>query len=255
MLRKSSTIDRRTARIDGYTVPYIVRRHARANSMRLQVTPFDGVVVTLPLRLPRYVNPDIFVRENGAWVLTKLREIGRTPDREGRSNKALRSGSTIKYRGNVVRVVSERLSVSAPHVVFNQQAGALSVYLPIDSEQSLNDVVREWLQQQATKKILAVAHAEARRIGVRFRKISIRGQKTKWGSCNAQGDLTFNWRLILFPPSILRYVVIHELCHLRHFDHSLRFWKTVMRYMPEYRRAVDWLRREGMDARNLLVDL
>ncbi len=246
---------RKAAEINGQRVVYTVRRHPRAKYLRLQVNPFDGVVVTMPARLPLYVSTDKFVREHGDWILAKLQEYGRKSAWDSRGEATLRSGESIRFRGRNYRLMVERLAVSAPHVVLNQQVGVISVYLPRSSEFQLHPVLKQWLAKQAAEQIKSVALEEAARMGVRFRRISIREQRTKWGSCTEEGNLSFNWRLILFPPRVLRYVVIHELCHLRHFDHSIRFWRMVARYMPEYRSAVDWLKKEGLNARNLVVEL
>lgn len=81
--------------------------------------------------------------------------------------------------------------------------------------------------------------------GGSFGRISIRGQKTRWGSCSAKGTLSFNWRLMLAPPAVLDYVVVHELCHLTHMDHSKDFWALVERVCPDYRTHRKWLKEHG----------
>ena len=245
-------ITQKATEIAGEHVTYMVRRHPRAKHLRLQVNPFDGVVVTMPARLPLYVNTDKFVREHGKWVLSKLQEYGRLGVE---SKQGLRSGSTIFFRGRRYRLLVERLAVTAPHIVLNSKASVISIYLPRFQEYQLAPTLKAWLRKQASHQIKSIAFEEAMRLEVRFNRISTREQKTKWGSCTEEGNLSFNWRLILFPPHVLRYVVIHELCHLRHFDHSIRFWRMVAHYMPEYRSAVDWLSTEGMNAQNLAVDL
>ena len=253
--KKKIIITRKVTDINGQKVVYRVRRHPRAKYMRLQVNPFDGVIVTMPARLPLYVNTDKFVREHGDWILAKLREYGRKSTWDSRGEATLRSGGTIQFRGKRMRLIVERLAVSAPHIILNQQVGVISIYLPRSPEFQLQPVLKSWLRRQAAEQIKGVVLEEARRIGVRFHKVSIREQRTKWGSCTEHGNLSFNWRLIFFPPRVLRYVVIHELCHLRHFDHSIRFWRTVAEYMPDYRDAVAWLKTEGLNARNLVVEL
>ena len=80
------------------------------------------------------------------------------------------------------------------------------------------------------------------RMGVRYGRITVKDQKTLWGSCTRAGDLNFNWRLTLAPAPVLDYVVIHELCHLLEMNHSRRFWALVSRWCPEYRRHRRWLR-------------
>ncbi len=81
--------------------------------------------------------------------------------------------------------------------------------------------------------------------GGTYHRISIRDQKTRWGSCSSKGTLSFNWRLMLAPPAILDYVVVHELCHLTYMNHSTAFWKKVEAVCPDYRTARKWLKDHG----------
>ena len=85
----------------------------------------------------------------------------------------------------------------------------------------------------------------AGRLGVSFGRISYRFQRTRWGSCSARGDLSFNCLLMLCPPEVLDYVVVHELCHRRHMDHSGRFWAEVALTLPDYNSRRAWLREHG----------
>ncbi len=81
--------------------------------------------------------------------------------------------------------------------------------------------------------------------GVSYRDLSIRGQRTRWASCSSTGHMSFNWRLLLAPESVLDYVIWHEVCHLEILDHSRRFWALLERRWPRYREDRDWLRRHG----------
>ena len=82
-------------------------------------------------------------------------------------------------------------------------------------------------------------------MGVRFGRITIRAQKTRWGSCTSSGNLNFNCLLMLTPPEVIDYVVVHELCHRLHMDHSPAFWQEVERWYPDYRPWKNWLREYG----------
>jgi len=82
-------------------------------------------------------------------------------------------------------------------------------------------------------------------IGVKYHRFCIKAQKTRWGSCSSKGNLNFNWRLVMAPDWVLDYVVVHELVHLVHMNHSKEFWDAVAVYIPEYKKAVAWLKENG----------
>ncbi len=102
-------------------------------------------------------------------------------------------------------------------------------------------------RRRARAEIEPLARLEAEELGLEFERITIRDQRTRWGSCSTSGTLSFNWRLVLAPYEVLDYVVVHELCHLAVHDHSRRFWRLVERARPEYREQRDWLARHGWE--------
>jgi predicted metal-dependent hydrolase len=97
----------------------------------------------------------------------------------------------------------------------------------------------------ARELVAMVLDDEAPALGVSYRRVQIRDQRTRWGSCSARGTLSFNWRLALAPFEVLDYVVVHELCHLREPNHSARFWQLVASRRPGWRRQRDWLTANG----------
>ncbi len=102
-------------------------------------------------------------------------------------------------------------------------------------------------REDARRLVSALAEAEAARIGVGYRRIRIGAQRTLWGSCSPRGTLSFNWRLVLAPPEVADYVVVHELCHLRVPNHSRSFWALVERHRPAWRVQRTWLREHGAE--------
>ena len=109
-------------------------------------------------------------------------------------------------------------------------------------EAALEKRYREAAREYFPKR---VAYYQAR-MGGTYERIVIREQKTRWGSCSSRGTLSFNWRLMLAPPAVLDYVVVHELAHLQQMNHSKRFWDVVAQVMPDYKVYRNWLKENGM---------
>ena len=102
-----------------------------------------------------------------------------------------------------------------------------------------------WYREQARDEITLAVGREARRLGVTYARVTIRDQQTRWGSCSKAGALSFNWRLIVAPPAILNYVVVHELCHRIRHDHSPEFWRLVAEARPTFAEERAWLSENG----------
>jgi predicted metal-dependent hydrolase len=102
-----------------------------------------------------------------------------------------------------------------------------------------------WYRAQARRALTERTETEAARLGVTYRSLAVRDQRTRWGSCSARGTLSFSWRLVLAPADVLAYVVVHELCHRIRPDHSPAFWALVGEARPTFSRERAWLRRHG----------
>jgi predicted metal-dependent hydrolase len=107
--------------------------------------------------------------------------------------------------------------------------------------------VEKWYREQARVEVERVLSHESRRLKIDYASVTIRDQRTRWGSCSKDGALSFNWRLILTPPAVLAYVVVHELCHRVHHDHSQRYWDFVAKARPTYAEERHWLGEHGAE--------
>ena len=114
---------------------------------------------------------------------------------------------------------------------------------PRDYEQ--NPALEAQYRKEARRRITERAAYFAEKMGVDYGRIAIKAAKTRWGSCSARGNLNFHWKLILMPPAILDYVVVHELAHRIEMNHSPRFWTQVERILPDYRERRRWLKENG----------
>jgi predicted metal-dependent hydrolase len=107
--------------------------------------------------------------------------------------------------------------------------------------------LENWLRKRAAEAIRARVDSHCESLGLSCRRIGVRDQKSRWGSCSSNGNLSFSWRLIMAPPHVLDYVAAHEVAHLREMNHSPRFWALVRRAVPEYEKAQGWLKANGQE--------
>lgn len=112
-----------------------------------------------------------------------------------------------------------------------------SDYLTLEELQKLADQAMDYIPKRVT--------FFSRQMGVSCGRITIRNQRTKWGSCSAKGNLNFNCLLMLMPPEVIDYVVVHELCHRKEMNHSKEFWAEVERVLPDYQESIAWLKKNG----------
>jgi len=114
-----------------------------------------------------------------------------------------------------------------------------------DSRTEIEQALGSWLRNKAEQVIDERLVYYRDIVGVSYHRFCIKAQKTRWGSCSSKGNLNFNWRLVMAPLWVLDYVVVHELSHLKHMNHSKEFWDTVAMHIPEYKKAVAWLKENG----------
>jgi hypothetical protein len=209
---------------------YTVRRSTRARRVRVSVDPQAGVEVVLPQRAPARAAAEAVV-ELRPWIDRRLAEVA-----DLHEHIAAR-GDTVPYLGAALDLVPEdgRLRV-------HRRGDALHV--PADLE-TRRLALERWYRRAAREEIAPRAAHAAAAVGHRVAALTIRGQRTRWGSCSSTGALSFNWRLLLAPQEVLDYVVWHEACHLAVMDHSPRFWALLERHLPGYREPRRWLRRHG----------
>ena len=221
-----------TRRVSVAGVLYEVRfrQSPRARHTRLTVTPGRPVDVVLA-RGMRESEGIAFLAEKRDWLAAKTAELRSAPA----SQLGLDRPGVVWIGGEAIPI--ERREGSKP--VARLDRGRVRVGGP---DQEAAAAIDRWYRREARLHIGETVHAEALLLGVRPGKISIRDQRTRWGSCSPGGSLSFSWRLLLMPPDVLDYVVVHELCHLQVLDHSRRFWRLVENVRPDWRPQRDWLR-------------
>ncbi len=192
--------------LSGHRLCYDVTRHPRAKRATVRVDP-EGVRVTLPKRATPS-EADRVLRRHAAWVLRQV-EASRRNAAMARRELGIEPGIML-LRG---QLVAER---------------------PVP-----------WLKKEARKDLIASVERARPAARKQATKVTVRDQRTRWGSCSSLGTLSFNWRLVMAPPAVLDYLVVHELVHLDVPNHSQQFWRQVERHCPRYREHEVWLKRFG----------
>jgi len=210
-------------------LPYRIRRSDRARSVRVSVDAAGGVEVVLPRRSPQSA-ADAAIRELRPWIDRRLAECGAV-----RAALAAR-GERVPYLGTELALRAERGRTRV-----HRKGDVLLV--PDGDAQGA--ALERWFRRAAQREIAPRLDHAVAALGTSYRALTIRNQRTRWGSCSSNGAMSFNWRLLLAPEPVLDYVVWHEACHLRVMDHSPRFWALVRRHCPGYEEQRRWLRRQG----------
>ena len=202
-----------------------------------------GVEVVAPLRM-RDADIAAFVEGSHAWIEAKLAALQQVLAAHPGSAQLV-DGSAILYRGQPVRL---RIRAGVKPQV--REGDGIEVTVPnalgaTDREVAVERLLRRWLGWMACNDALSYVERHARPHGLIPAAVRIKQQKRLWGSCTPKGTMTLNWRLILAPPPVFEYVVVHELCHLREPNHQAPFWRLVGQVLPEFEQQRRWLRANG----------
>ncbi len=210
---------------------YTVRRSPRARSVRVRVDAERGVEVVLPARAPERAAAAA-VAELRPWIERRLVEVAAVRGR-------------VAERAGWVPYLDERLAlVAEPGRTRVHRRGA---ELLVPTGDAAGAAVERWYRRAAREEVAGRLDRATGAVGLGYARLSIRGQRTRWASCAADGAMSFNWRLLLAPERVLDYVVWHEVCHLEVADHSSRFWALVEQRCPDWREPAGWLRRHGQE--------
>ena len=195
----------------------------------------------LEIIVPRGVTTDqidVFLASKRRWIADKVAKAQAISDRPAQLGLE---------RPGVVWLEGEALPVERANglrATAELKDGRLLSRGPIDAAPA---AIERWYRREARRRLLAVTEREANRLGLEFKSVGIRDPKTRWGPCASRGNLSFSWRLLLAPPEVLEYVVIHELLHLREPNHTKAFWRLVETVSPGWQKQACWLREHGQE--------
>lgn len=226
---------------------YTIRRSQRAKKARIIVTA-EKIEVVAPIGISERKIRD-FVKQNHNWVETTRDKV-----KENKKNikklapEQYKNGVFVPFKGKQAKIQLHQSSTNKIQIELEQDK--INVFLPTEIFSGNNsEVIRlaliDWMKQQACKAVENSVKLYAKKYNLYPRYIRVKTQKSRWGSCGIHNDINLNWLLILAPPEVLEYVVVHELCHIKERNHSAKFWLLVEQHFPSYQKQRNWLKKNG----------
>jgi predicted metal-dependent hydrolase len=233
-VRKPAPPETRTLDVAGRLMPLTIKQHDRATRITLRIEPGGRALkMTVPRGLAqREVNA--FLDRHQGWLLTKLAKFS--------EDTGLGDGSEILFRGirhriqhtGSLRGLTEAATIDGRHVL--KVSG-----MP----EHLGRRIATFLKKEARADLERLAYFHARSIKTPIKSISMKDTRSRWGSCSSEGNLSFSWRIVMAPPSVIDYLAAHEVAHLKEMNHGPRFWALCEKLCPGMDEAKSWLKRHG----------
>lgn len=210
---------------------YTLRVSTKARRVRLEVTSLGEIRVTIPQRFrPEHV--PAFIAEHQPWI---TRTLHRIHHRQANEPELF----TTRPQRVALQAIDRTWDVQYQHHArpgVREAMPASQLMVDIAHSNDAASVLRAWLHQQALAHLIPWLQQTSARLALPFNKVTIRGQTTRWGSCSARKNINLNRALLFLPRELVDYLLIHELCHTQHMNHSARYWSLVQRCDPDYAR-------------------
>jgi predicted metal-dependent hydrolase len=212
----------------------IIRHSARARYARLKIQPSGRVELVMPRGMDEKAVPEILERHE-AWVLRTLHTLGKQP-----VPAPVQAPSQVQ-----LPAIGEHWQVE-----YREEDTGRSVCRPlhngllhVSGGMTWQPALKRWLARKGKQHLVPWLEQVSDEIGLPFQGVTVRGQRTRWGSCSSRQQINLNFGLLFLPPGLVRYLFIHELCHTRHLNHSTQYWRLVESIEPQYRSLDHALRR------------
>lgn len=210
----------------------------------------NGLRVTAP-RWATLKSVEEAIREKERWITTKLHYFLQQAQKKQKTPFRLQEGAALPCLGH--SLVLRFQDGPTEEIAMNEMTGELIVISPNGTTQSVIEKnLRTWFQKKARQIFSERLPVYAAALGVSYRSFALSSARQRWGSCSVSGNIRLNWRLIYFPLTLIDYVIVHELAHLREMNHSHRFWEIVSLAYPDYKAARKQLNQENSQILALL---
>jgi len=204
-----------------------LRRNRRSKYVRLKIHPPGQVEVVVPHDFDERALPGI-LEQHTAWVEERLLQLTSRPPQPVTSPRQLQLPAIDESWQVVYRPKSGNRNSC-------RQATANTLMVSADENEQRRDLLKRWLARRAKQQLIPWLQQTSEELALPFTGVTIRGQRTRWGSCSARGHINLNYALLFLQPDLVRYLFVHELCHTVHLNHSRRYWALVESKEPHYR--------------------
>ena len=222
---------------------YQVRKSAGRKTLTIVVHPDNRVVVSAPATYP-HKNIVQFVEKKSDWIRKAIR-ANLQRDQQGPARR-FETGEKLLYMGKEYILRVER--GDSPQVILRDED--ICVRLPMVTDAApepsmVKEHLLKWYHTCALAEVKAKVPVYADRLGVNPRFVTVKSLKSRWGSCSIHGRISLAWHIIMAPERIIDYLIVHELCHMVHHNHSAQYWNLVATILPDHRQSRKWLRENG----------
>jgi predicted metal-dependent hydrolase len=225
-------VERDSVTFGATTISYSIRRsRRRKKTIEITLDPREGVLVSAPVKATADEVSRI-VQRRARWIIRKSTESVLRP-----RPKQFISGESLPYLGRQARLFVEAANVRRVDVRFNHWSFRVTVsqYLRGDERrEAIREAITAWYKRRAQERLGGRSRLWADRLTVQVKRVATRDQRQRWGSCAPDGTIRFNWRIVMAEPSLIDYVVVHELLHLRVRNHGPEFWTEMAATLPDY---------------------
>jgi predicted metal-dependent hydrolase len=233
-VRKPAPPETRTLDVAGRLMPLTIKQHERATRITLRIEPGGRALkMTIPSGLARR-DVDAFLDRHQGWLMTKLAKFS--------TDTGLHDGGTILFRGVSHRIqhTGSLRGLTEATVIDGKPVLRVS-----GMPEHLGRRIATFLKKEARADLERLARFHAHSIRAPIKSISMKDTRSRWGSCSAEGNLSFSWRIIMAPPSVVDYLAAHEVAHLKEMNHGPHFWALCKKLCPGMEDAKSWLKRHG----------
>lgn len=223
------------------TIEYTVTFRER-KTLEISVEPPNVIMIVAPTGTTEET-VDTYVKKKANWIVQKLFLF---KDMEfHKIKRQMVNGESLLYLGrNYTLQLIDNSTISKPNVRLYQ--GKFYIETATRDEQTLQKAMIDWYKQKALQRITERTNYFQHYFKRKPTAVKVKEQQKRWGSCTSSNELLFNWRCIMAPSHILDYIIVHEMCHLYHMNHSQEFWDLLSTVMSDYEQRKDWLKNNGV---------